>query len=78
MEPAAIPEPIVETTDHLTGEVRIAKLCTNCEYWTPLNAEIGDCHHHSPVVVFASYEVKSVFPRTNASMWCGDFIPRIG
>ena len=55
----------------------IIKSCDICAHWNSESAETGECRRHAPQnIVFKVNEevsVKSQFPSTAKSDWCGDF-----
>jgi hypothetical protein len=54
-----------------------SKACNVCAHWNSESAETGECRRHAPQnIVFKVNEqvsVKSQFPNTAKSDWCGDF-----
>lgn len=65
--------------------------CGGCRhfkrYVAPPGNTFGECRHHSPVVIDASYrhpeagfqyESRTAWPEVNSDDWCGDFEAKRG
>lgn len=56
------------------------RYCENCLYWAKVGlSQKGECKRHSPQVIgipldhYGSIKVKSYFPETFQSEWCGEW-----
>lgn len=62
-------------------ETECPRCCDYCRFWNTRGKDYGECRRHPPVLMDVDVPFQddnglvSVWPTTNFSDWCGEYLP---